>query len=221
MIICPVPLLIRSAVSAVIPLSAAVHQLRVWGKSLQHLDDISQECLVRAYEKSGIWSVMPENKKKAYLATLAIRTANDYLKKYVCYTDNLKHDVCNYDNICNGMRCRYDKESGTAWYGPTLFSIFSFGFVLPVRISRPLQARFVSGIPFCLCNKKQPRGTRFPSNLIFVMPAFFVNVNRTDRNVVREGEFKSWQNIYIKMLILCRGDDVFYHLPLPCGEQMV
>lgn len=91
-----------------------VHQLRVWGKSLQHLDDISQECLIRAYEKSGIWSVMPENKKKAYLATLAIRTANDYLKKYVCYTDNLKHDVCNYDNICNGMRCRYDKESGTA-----------------------------------------------------------------------------------------------------------
>lgn len=69
-----------------------VHQLKIWQRNCLwvYLDDIAQECYIRAYQKSGIWMDMPEPKKMAYLATLAKRTTNDLLKKHVHYTDKYK-----------------------------------------------------------------------------------------------------------------------------------
>lgn len=68
------------------------YQLKKWGKRPEeHIDDIAQECYIRAYQKSGIWTIMPEPKKRAYIATLAKRMANDYMKKQVHYTDTCKN----------------------------------------------------------------------------------------------------------------------------------
>lgn len=68
------------------------HQLKKWRISpSRYIDDIAQECYINAYQKSGIWCDMPEEKKRAYLATLSRRTANDYLKKEVNYTDKFKN----------------------------------------------------------------------------------------------------------------------------------
>ena len=64
-----------------------------WGKRPSaYIEDLIQECYIRAYKKSGIWIDMPEQKKLAYLATLAKRTTNDYLKKHVHYTDTCKNN---------------------------------------------------------------------------------------------------------------------------------
>lgn len=68
------------------------YQLKKWRIPLsRYIDDISQECYINAYQKSGIWWDMPEEKKSAYLATLSKRTVNDYLKKEVNYTDKYKN----------------------------------------------------------------------------------------------------------------------------------
>lgn len=69
------------------------YQLKVWRRENSirlYIDDIAQECYIRAYQKSGIWIDMPEEKKMAYLATLSKRTTNDLMKKHVHYTDTLK-----------------------------------------------------------------------------------------------------------------------------------
>lgn len=72
------------------------YQIKKWGVPFNHLDDIAQECYIRAYKKSGIWVDMPERKKNAYLATLAKRTTNDYLKAHVQYIDVCKNHVNEY-----------------------------------------------------------------------------------------------------------------------------
>lgn len=72
------------------------YQLKVWRKEKQignYIDDIANECYIRAYQKSGIWVDMPEQKKNAYLATLAKRTTNDFMKKQVHYTDKHKNNM--------------------------------------------------------------------------------------------------------------------------------
>lgn len=72
--------------------NVVAHQLKKWRISpSRYIDDIAQECYINAYQKSGIWCDMPEEKKCAYLATLAKRTTNDYLKKEVNYTDKFKN----------------------------------------------------------------------------------------------------------------------------------
>lgn len=76
--------------------NCVAHQLYVWRISYQHLDDIAQECYINAYCKSGVWEDMPAPKKRAYLATLAKQTTNDYLKKYVHFTDMCKNDMLVY-----------------------------------------------------------------------------------------------------------------------------
>ena len=78
--------------------NVVAYQLKKWRMPLgQHIDDISQECYINAYQKSGIWGDMPEEKKKAYLANLAKRTANDYLKKETNYTDRFKNSNLSAD----------------------------------------------------------------------------------------------------------------------------
>ena len=68
------------------------YQLKKWRiPPSRYIDDICQECAINAYQKSGIWCDMPEGKKCAYLAILAKRTTNDYLKKEVNYTDKFKN----------------------------------------------------------------------------------------------------------------------------------
>lgn len=68
------------------------YQLKKWRiPPSRHIDDICQECAINAYQKSGIWYSMPEEKKRAYLATLSRRTANDFLKKETNYTDRFKN----------------------------------------------------------------------------------------------------------------------------------
>ena len=72
--------------------NVVAYQLKKWSMPPgRYIDDISQECYINAYQKSGIWSDMPEEKKRAYLANLAKRTANDYLKKETNYTDRFKN----------------------------------------------------------------------------------------------------------------------------------
>ena len=72
--------------------NVVAYQLKKWSMPPgRYIDDISQECYINAYQKSGIWCDMPEEKKRAYLATLSRRTANDYLKKEVNYTDKFKN----------------------------------------------------------------------------------------------------------------------------------
>lgn len=76
------------------------YQLKVWRRESRikaYIDDIAQECYIRAYQKSGIWIDMPEEKKKAYLATLAKRTTNDIMKKSVHYTDKYKNSMYLFD----------------------------------------------------------------------------------------------------------------------------
>lgn len=75
-------------------------QLKVWRRENYiklYIDDIAQESYIRAYQKSGIWINMPEPKKMAYLATLSKRTTNDFMKKYVHYTDMHKNSMCLMD----------------------------------------------------------------------------------------------------------------------------
>lgn len=72
--------------------NVVAYQLKKWRISAsRYIDDITQECYINAYQKSGIWCDMPEEKKRAYLATLAKRTTNDCLKKEVNYTDKFKN----------------------------------------------------------------------------------------------------------------------------------
>lgn len=76
------------------------YQLKVWRRENRiktYIDDIAQECYIRAYQKSGIWFDMPEEKKIAYLATLAKRTTNDFMKKQVHYTDLHKNNMYLFD----------------------------------------------------------------------------------------------------------------------------
>lgn len=74
--------------------NAVAYQLKKWRISpSRYIDDIAQECYINAYQKSGIWCDMPEEKKRAYLATLSRRTANDFLKKETNYTDMLKNSA--------------------------------------------------------------------------------------------------------------------------------
>lgn len=78
--------------------NVVAYQIKKWRMSPgRHIDDISQECYINAYQKSGIWCDMPEEKKRTYLATLAKRTANDYLKKETNYTDKLKNSDLSAD----------------------------------------------------------------------------------------------------------------------------
>lgn len=72
--------------------NVVAHQLKKWRISpSRYIDDIAQECYINAYQKSGIWYSMPEEKKRAYIATLCKRTANDFLKKETNYTDRFKN----------------------------------------------------------------------------------------------------------------------------------
>lgn len=72
--------------------NAIAYQLKKWRISPgRYIDDIAQECYINAYQKSGIWCDMPEEKKRAYFANIAKRTANDYLKKETNYTDKCKN----------------------------------------------------------------------------------------------------------------------------------
>lgn len=76
------------------------YQLKIWRREnciSTYIDDIAQECYMRAYQKSGIWINMPEEKKMAYLATLSKRTTNDHMKKHVHYTDTHKNDMYLFD----------------------------------------------------------------------------------------------------------------------------
>lgn len=76
------------------------YQLKVWRREnciRLYIEDITQECYIRAYQKSGIWIDMPEPKKMAYLATLSKRTTNDFMKKHVHYTDMHKNNMCLMD----------------------------------------------------------------------------------------------------------------------------
>ena len=69
-----------------------VAQLKKWHISPgRYVDDICQECIINAYQKSGVWCDMPDQKKRAYIATLCKRTANDFLKKETNYTDSFKN----------------------------------------------------------------------------------------------------------------------------------
>lgn len=69
-----------------------VAQLKKWHISpSRYVDDICQECVINAYQKSGVWCDMPDQKKRAYIATLCKRTANDFLKKETNYTDSFKN----------------------------------------------------------------------------------------------------------------------------------
>ena len=72
--------------------NVVAYQLKKWHiPASRYIDDITQECYINAYQKSGIWCEMPEEKKCAYLATLTKRTTNDYLKKEINYTDKCKN----------------------------------------------------------------------------------------------------------------------------------
>lgn len=72
--------------------NVVAYQLKKWHISAsRYIDDITQECYINAYQKSGIWCDMPEEKKRSYIANLAKRTTNDYLKKEVNYTDKFKN----------------------------------------------------------------------------------------------------------------------------------
>lgn len=74
--------------------NVVAYQLKKWHISPnRYIDDIAQECYINAYQKSGIWCDMPEEKKRAYLATLSRRTANDFLKRETNYTDMLKNSA--------------------------------------------------------------------------------------------------------------------------------
>lgn len=76
--------------------NCVAYQLKVWRHENDihsYIDDIAQECYIRAYQKSGIWIDMPKEKKMAYLATLAKRTTNDIMKKNVHYTDKHKNNM--------------------------------------------------------------------------------------------------------------------------------
>lgn len=69
------------------------YQIKKWRmRPSDFIDDIAQECCINAYYKSGIWMSMPWKKKKSYIATLCMRTTNDYLKKHVHYTDTCKNN---------------------------------------------------------------------------------------------------------------------------------
>lgn len=69
-----------------------ISQLKKWRISPgRYVDDICQECVINAYQKSGVWCNMPDQKKRAYIATLCKRTANDFLKKETSYTDSFKN----------------------------------------------------------------------------------------------------------------------------------
>lgn len=81
------------------------YQLKIWRRENSisaYIDDIAQECYIRAYQKSGIWMDMPENKKMAYLATMAKRTTNDIMAKSVHYTDKYKNDMYLF-NTCKAI----------------------------------------------------------------------------------------------------------------------
>lgn len=72
------------------------YQLKIWRREnciSNYIDDIAQECYIRAYQKSGIWMDMPEEKKMKYLATLAKRTTNDLMEKHIRYTDVHKNNM--------------------------------------------------------------------------------------------------------------------------------
>lgn len=89
--------------------NAVAYQLKKWRiPPSRHLDDIAQECYINAYQKSGIWCDMPEEKKKAYLATLAKRVTNDYLKKETNYTDKFKNSDLSADKeIYPGIKSKH------------------------------------------------------------------------------------------------------------------
>ena len=64
-----------------------------------YLDDIAQECYIRLYCKSGIWSDMPTPKRNAYIGTLSKRTTNDIMSK-----------ALNYNNTYHSASMDYDKK---------------------------------------------------------------------------------------------------------------
>lgn len=82
-----------------------VYQLRKWRvKPSMYLDDIAQECYIRLYCKSGIWSDMPTPKRNAYIGTLSKRTTNDIMSKALNYNNiyhNLNMDYENKIYACN------------------------------------------------------------------------------------------------------------------------
>lgn len=89
--------------------NVVAYQLKKWRiPPSRHLDDIAQECYINAYQKSGIWCDMPEEKKRAYIANLAKRTANDYLKKETNYTDKFKNSDLSADKeIYPGIKSKH------------------------------------------------------------------------------------------------------------------
>lgn len=45
-----------------------------------YLEDITKKCIIRAYEKSGVWADFERSRKRAYLSSIAKYTTNDYIK---------------------------------------------------------------------------------------------------------------------------------------------
>ena len=58
--------------------NCVIYQIRKWRYHPDnYADDFTSECVILAYNKSGVWVDMPEQKKRAYLASIARHTVND------------------------------------------------------------------------------------------------------------------------------------------------